>query len=301
MGTFRSPVIATSRLVDYAVLSTAAATAASMPLANLALPQPTDKTRFTSVVSAISFDIDITLAKTITGATGVRLVAIPYNNASSTGTWTVIFATTQANLTSSPALTSTQNLWPCSGLEEWGVRIPSYLWIPTARTENWIRITINDTAPRKPDAATIGAYTTATYFDIGRLIVAQAYVPGDSGGNTGSNRTGVQFGVSDGLHEEVRRVISEGGQIFPRERPRPRSKTFTLRSNGPNAEAEFLTNVEPLRRRRGVSRDVFVMEDVTATTFIPDRLIYGLMGELEDVSLPDYNHYEVRFTVQEML
>ncbi len=301
MGLWSAPFLASCDLGDASVVMSDSPTAASMPLGYLQLLQPGDRTRFTDVTEDIVIDVNLAPGKAVTGDPGWRVVALPVNNSSSTGTWTVSVAASQAGL-DSPVASWTQDLWPSSGLGRWGLRIYSVLYQGTARTEDWLRITISDTTPRKAHPSISGAYATATYFDIGRLVIAYGYRPGDAGGNTGANRSGVIYGASDGLREDPRQVIGEGGQRFPQERPRARSKALTLRADGAAARAEFLAHVEPLRRAVGVSRGVFVIEDVEFVDGYPlDGMLYGTLDGLQDTSLPEYHRWEVQATILELM
>lgn len=296
MGVFGSWVLAHGRLVKFASLSTAETVAADMPLSYLiSSDQPTDRCRFTDVTGPITFDIDLTVPMAAQGVTSWRLMALLFNNSSSTGTWSVIGAATPAGITSPTYSSGTMSLWPSPDLQTWP-RIHSRLWVPAGRTEKFLRVTVNDTTPRRPDETSASGFSTATYFDIGNLLVDFGYTTGDAGGDGGV----LYSSPIDGLKQDLRVVVAEGGPKFPRQRPMEHMRSFELVFTGPNAATEYYAKMSELRRYVGQHAPVYLAEDLTATTFQMDKQIFGLM-HLSDVSIPQNGYYHVLIRIEEML
>lgn len=295
MGVFGSWVLAHGKLVKFASLSTAETVAADMPLNYMiSSDQPTDRCRFTDVTGPITFDIDLTVPMAAQGVTSWRLVSLLYNNSSSTGTWSVIGAATPAGITSPTYSSGSMSLWPSPDCHTWA-RVHSRLWVPAGRTEKFLRVTITDTAPRQPDVTSASGFSTATHFDIGNLIVDFGYTTGDAGGDGGA----LYGSPIDGLKQEMRMVVAEGGPKFTRKRPMEQMRSFELVFTGPNAATEYYSKMSEIRRYVGSHTPIYLAEDLTGDEFQMEKQIFGLL-HLNDVSIAQNQYFHVLIRVDEM-
>lgn len=278
----------TDKLSKWAVLSSTSVTAGDMPLSYMiSSQQPTDRCRFIDLGSPVSFTVDFTDAKAAQGVTLIRCIALLYNNSSSTGTFTV---------TGNLGYSKTRSLWPSSDSGDY-LRIHSYIYEANGISDDIFTITINDTTPRKP-ARNAAGYDTASWFEIGNLIADFGVGSGMSANAISARHKG---SVSEGQDEEQKIVTSEGGATFPRIRPRSSRKSMTKRFLSEQAYREGMAK---LRRAVGTSEAVCLIEDVGDTKgngFQMQKITYGLLEGLQDVSLIDNNNFEVVIKIREML
>lgn len=279
-------LIINDKLSRWANLSSSSITAGDMPLSYLiSSQQPKDRCRFIDPTEPIVFTVDIAAAKIAQGVGSIRCIALLYNNSSSTGTFSVTGNLGYSKINSP--------LWPSSDSQDY-LRIHSYVYEPQGIPDSIFTITINDTAPRKP-AKNAAGYEIASWFEIGNLIVDY----GSSSNN--ANMIRPQGTVVEGQDEEPKIAISEGGATFPRVRPRSGRKSFTLRIKN---ESAYRTEIAKLRRDVGISQAVCLMEDVNDTNgngFQMQKITYGIMESLQDVTLIDNNNFEVIVKIREML
>lgn len=273
-------------LSRWSILASSSITAGDMPLSYLiSSQQPTDRCRFIDLSAPVVFTVDITAAKIAQGVSTIRCIALLYNNASESGTFSV---------TGDLGYSNTRHLlWPSSDCADY-LRIHSYIYEPNGIPDNVFTITINDTTPRKP-ARNAAGYETASWFEIGNLIIDYGI---SSDLATAIRQQGT---VSEGQDEEVKLVTSEGGAMFPRIRPRSNRKSFTLRFK---TEAAYRAGLAKLQRAVGISQAVCLIEDVGDTSgngFQMQKITYGLFESLQDVSLIDNNNFEVVVKIKEML
>lgn len=237
------------------------------------------------------FTIDLTAAMAAQSVSTWRCLVLTHNNSSSSGTFSI-----SGNLGYS--LTS-QKLWPSSDCSRFP-RIHSYIYVSAGVPDPVLTITINDTAPRRSVKSASG-FTTADYFEIGNLLV-------DFGIRSDlSNVVRPQGTVSEGLDEESKLIVSEGGPSFPRIRPRSSRKSFSLRFLN---QAAYRAGMSQLRRDVGVSEAIMLIESLNESQqvriidtrqFAMDGMTYGMFDGLQDVSLADDEHFELIVKLKEML
>lgn len=267
----------------WANLSSVSVTAADMPLLNLiSSQQPTDRCRFIDLTSPIVFTVDLTAVMAAQSVSSWRAFVLSYNNSSSTGTFS-ISGNLGYSLINHP-------LWPSPDCGRFK-RIHSYIYVPAGVPDTILTVTINDTTPRRPVVSASG-FTTANYFEIANLLVDYG-IRSDL-----SVAVRPQGTVIEGLDEEVRVVVSEGGPQFPRIRPRSARKSFSLRFRN---KAAYRIGMAQLRRDVGVSEAVMLIENLNGNQFAMDGMIYGLFDGLQDVTLHDDNNFEVVVKIKEML
>jgi len=276
-------LLISDRLSRWGVLSSPSVTAADMPLSYLiSSQQPTDRCRFIDLGSPVSFTIDLTAAMAAQGVTSWRALVLTYNNSSADGTFSV-----SGNLGYSVV---DKPLWPSPDSGSFR-RIHSYIYERAGVLDPVLTITIDDPNPRKP-ALSASGFSTADYFEIGNLLVDFGIV---SGLDSVIRQQGT---VQEGLDEESKLIVSEGGPIFPRIRPRSARKSFNLKFLN---KVAYRTGMARLRRDVGVSEAVMLIEDLGGSSFQMDGITYGLFDGLQDVSLQDDEHFEVVVKIREML
>lgn len=272
-------LIAHPVLSDAAVLTTSATVAASMPLANLQKPQPTDRCRFTDLSQVIEFDVDLTAAMASTGISQWRLVVLTHSNASDQASWRIRAATTQAGLSSSPPVDTTMiTFWPAANLKPYWERIPAYYLFAADHTETWIRITIDDSD--NPDG----------FLEFGCLCVANPCQP----------ELPRKFGEMPDDTEDERVVRAEGGPEYPRASGPVTVFNLTFQAEGEGALEEVAFGLRRIKRLRGASRPVIVIDDVDDTVFAMEGFVYGRMTNPTQTVHPQFQQYEVSITLREM-
>jgi len=281
--TDRDWLLISDRLSRWADLSSSSVTAADMPLANMvSSQQPTDRCRFIDLGSPIEFTVDLSAAMSAQGVTSYRCIVLAYNNSSADGTFSV-FGNLGFTIIDAP-------LWPTPDCGRFK-RIHSYIYVPAGIPDTFLTISINDPNPRRPVISASG-FAAADYFEIGNLLI-------DYGIRSDINNVVRQQGtVTEGLDEESKLIVSEGGPTFPRIRPRSSRKSFSLRFRN---KQSYRAGMAQLRRDVGVSEAVMLIEDLNGAEFAMDGMVYGLFDGLQDVSLADDNNFEVVVKIREML
>lgn len=325
-------LIATNRLIRWAIIRSDAVCPADMPLSYLiSSDQPTDNARFTSP-STIVFDIDMADAMLAQSITKWRLISLLYANSGSEDTFRVQGSTSISGLASSSYDSGFRWLWggkdastedpDTEGYIDFA-RTHTLLFEPLGRTETYLRVTIHSITSRR-EADTASGFDLATYLDIGNLIVSDCITARNY--DYSINGSDIKMGsYSEGVSEEVRATISEGGPKFPRERPQSRTRTISLQFTdwgyqGSSIEdrikfarQQYYRGLSKLHRYCGQHTPILFCEDVgyvaiaggvatvTPSDFIMERTVYGLLTGVQDVSIPQQNYFEVLVKVEELL
>ncbi len=261
---------ATSAIADAGTLITGNELT-TLPAINLQDPQPTKKWR-TSGLSTMYVVVDLG------SANAINLVSLIAHNGSAAATWQIRGASSEANLTAAPGYDSgSVSMWPGTGKPSgWIDTLFALLWLTTSQTHRWWRIDVVD------------AGNTDGYFEAGRLIIDAAWQP-DIGL---SPNWGVQW-IDPGPREQ-----SIGGQIYPTQRTRRRLIELILDFNDRDV---MLNNAFELQRKRGSSRDIFVLGDPTGTTHLHRDAVYGLFTGLQPLVNSAFNIFSQIITVEEMV
>lgn len=299
--------IATDRLSQYAVISSDNACAGDLPLSNVQKPQPTDRCRFLDVTVDIVIDIDMSDPMSQTSTTNWRLLALLYNNSSKFGQWNVIGASDIFSLGTPSYDSGWINLWAGGAVEGYDkyLRTHAFIFEPNGRPETYLRVTIQDSTPRKVARNVLG-YTDATYFEIGNVLVADPFydVDGYSGVNrlVGTKHANAKYGSRVvGLEQDLRATTAEGGPTFIRDRPASSIKAITLQFSGADAQEYYYHNFEVLRQDRRLSRPVFYCEDASSEKSRMNKCVYGTIASLQDTSVAELNCFEAVLRVKQML
>jgi len=278
-------------LSDSAIITTTSLVAGSMPLSYLQTSQPTDRTRFTDASSTIVITLDATAVFAANLYTSWNYIAWLFNSTISTDTWKLEAASTIAGLSSPTLSMAGLSAWPAPSLKPYYSRVHSRLYLPIARTEPVLRLTI--------DATT----NPAGYLDIGRVYVGLAI----------DLKTPERYPISVPLPSELERVVrSEGGQDYPRvagldeglqDYPvifagNPRLPTNAARQA--KAAADFYSSIVRIIRLRGSSRDVLIDLEPTDATWAMEKIIYGRLVGVNQPQLIGPGVYQVVVSVKGM-
>lgn len=268
MATTKKLVLATPVLSDAAELEASSAVG-SMPVSHLQRFQPTDWWQTTTMDISGQY-LDIVLPA---GAEW-NLISLLYTNAISTTEWRVRAADDKGDVTSAPPFDTTfVSHWPVAGLEGWEWT-HSLLWLPTARTERYLRIDVRD--------------ANLDFYRAGRLYVANGWQPSHH----------VKYGWGSGHQENKRQQRAEGGAVFPRIQPRLRVLNGRLNFLD---EDEMFSQAWELDRARGVSEDVLAILDPTHATHVHRWMVYGLMRDLPPIVNEAYEVFEKPFEIEEAI
>lgn len=278
-------------LSDAATISTTATVAGSMPLSNLQTPQPTDRTRFTDTSSLIAITIDATAVFAAGVYTSWNYIGWLFNLTASTDTWLLEAAGTISGLSAPTLSMAGLSAWPSPNLKPYYPRIHSRLYLPTARTEPVIRLTIDARA------------NPLGYLDIGRLYLGLAI----------DLKTPERYPISIPLPSENERVVrSEGGQDYPRvsgldEGLQSYPVMFAGDPNLPTSAAraakaasDFYSSIVRIVRLRGSSRDVLIDLDPSDATWAMEKIIYGRLVGVTQPQLIAPSVYQVVVSVKGM-
>lgn len=259
-----NPILLSPQFSDDATI-TGATTPGSMGLGNLLLPQPTDVARFSSLTGMY-------LEANLGVSCGISYIWLGYTNASEGASVRIRAATSQANLTASPVYDVTVPHWPFgSDLNDWPINhFYHNLLDDSTIIATWWRLDITD------DVNPAGFYQAGRIAFVPTLVLLSGtYVP-QSKYLWQASAGLVPSGLSTNPNEEVRRVRSEAGQVFPKIRPRPRVISAPFRGI-PKAEA--YDSVDTIARLRGVSETVIFIADPDDLRFIHQQTVYGLISE----------------------
>jgi len=262
-------ILATPALSDAGLL-TAGSEETTLPGINLQNAQPSKKWRTTSL-SNIYVEIDLTAAKEI------NLVALIGHNGSSTGTWRVRAATSQANLTAAPGYDSgSVSLFATTKPTGW-TELPTILWLGSStQTYRWWRFDVTD------------ASNTDGYFQAGRLYVSFAWQP----------TVNIQYNGAIAWIDPSPVGQSVGGQMYPTPRALRRVIEFSFDFLD---EDEMMNNAFEIDRLRGSSGDVLFIRDPAATTHLHRNTIYGLIRDLQPIINTTFGVFTKPFRIEEMI
>lgn len=260
-------LIASPALSDAATLTTNNELG-TLPATNLQKMQPTKVYR-TNSLDAIYMEMDLG------SISPFNLVAMLYTNASSTATWQVRAANTQADLTAAPGYDSgILTHWASPGISDWD---RTHAMLSTGQQSyQWIRIDIVD--PANPDG----------YYQAGRIYISDAIIPS----------VNISLGWSLGWEDDSTTQDSLGGKTFVIPRQKRRLLNFSL---------DFLTEIEmnndsfSLDRLRGKSKDIFVIKDIDDLSLRHSQSVCGLMKDLSPIIKSKFNIYRKRYAIRELL
>jgi hypothetical protein len=283
-------VFATDKLIRYATVTSPFATAADMPLSYMtASQQPRDRTRFTDVADLTDgfyFDVDLTTAMAAQGLSSWRVLSIIDCNAGPDDTYQI---TGNLGYDSGELF-----LWMSEDYATYE-RVPAYVWEPQGVPDTILRVTIKCPSARRKNLTDPSGFSAVSYFDIGNLIISNGYASGDYGADTHSRKGSVSLG----LDQDVKILTSESGGKFPRMRPVSPHKAFTLTFTGTetSVKREYNLALNALRRDRGMAQALLHIDNLNSSQCKMGDITYGLFADLQDVSMPDLNYYEINIKI----
>lgn len=219
----------------------------TLPVSNLKRYMPFDRWRTNASVITPYLTIDFG------AATPVRIIWLGYTNATSSATWRIRAATTEANLTADPVYDSgILSHWPSYDLSSWN-RTHALLVLQGALAYQWWRIDINNVG--------------GPYYESGRFYMSDPWTP----------TRGMDFGSSIGMVDSSPKVRSLGGVGYVKRRGVWREATFRFSSLSFN---EVIHYAEPIERIRRSSRDVLAIMKTDEPSVYMDRTLYGYFKEM---------------------
>jgi hypothetical protein len=240
---------------------TAASAAATMPASNLALAQPTDVWRSTSLTSQY-IEIDLGSAQAI------DLVALMFTNLTSAGTWRVQAGTT----------TGVSN-WDSGTVTAWAGSVQNVdrphtlLYLGAAQTYRYWKITLTDAA------------NPAGYFQAGRVVMASAFKP----------TRNYAYGAGRGFKDLSERKDTIGGNLlFETRAKRPLISVELNWLTATEAEATLL------ELQRLADGPVLLVTNPDASPYRMGRMYYGL-PTYEPAIVAALNIYQTRISIEGLI
>lgn len=256
----------TPALSDAGVISDPGPT--GVGVANLLTMQPGEA--FVASTVNCAFDLDLGSAKVIDG-----VMALHFGTTTSL-TWRIRGATSQANLTASPGFDSGVVSAYATGSRPTGYAaadsLTAYRLLSPSQNFQWWRINFAD---------------AVSLYSIGRIYFAKMWQPA----------VNIQFNWQLGWLDVGIRNRALGGQTFTKDLGRLRYMEFEAAFE---SESELYTNSHEIDRLRGETKDVFVVRDPAATTFLHSQSIYGLMTGLKPIVNPFFQNYAKSYRIEEL-
>tara|TARA_R110002096_G_scaffold172484_2_gene346170 strand:- start:4017 stop:4823 length:807 start_codon:yes stop_codon:yes gene_type:complete len=263
-------VISNPAIVDAATI-TAGSALANMPVTNLLRTQPKDRWR--------SDDLNnLYLVVDLGSAQAINLIALLFHNATQSATWRIRAATSEANLTAAPGYDSTAvNMWDATWPSDEDP-VHSITWLGSSpETYQWWRIDVSDLS--NPD----------NYFQVGRLYIDNAW-------QLPANKN-IEYGWELRFIDPATKSRSKAGQLYAESAQRWRQIIMSINFQ---SEDEMYDNVYELIRRRGISKDIFVIRDPDATKHLIRQSIYGQLAQMPPIANTRTNIFRSRFIIEEM-
>jgi len=220
-----------------------------------------------------------------------NVVALLFTNLPADSTWRIRAADDEASLTDG---TETYD----SGVIDFRVPGDDDTWdrhhglhyISAGVTARWLRIDISPASVLSLDFVS-GAYSLTGYegtLEAGRLIVGNLFQP------NANDSYGRQFGPVD--PSSVAR--SDTGALYADDRTPYLAADITL---GFLSEAEAYGTMFGILRRRGRRNDVLYVGDPAEDAYLMQQIIYGHIIQSRPIVLPQFDRYQVRLRIEEML
>ena len=248
------------------VASASVAAAAGAPVSNLLKPQPTDFYK-SSTTAAVNIDIDLVSAK------AVACAALLFTSLESGTTWSVLGATSQANLTSSPGYNS-GTLTLAGFFDQANITRRHLIHIPASvQTFRWWRFAIS-------------AQTAA--FSAGCVILGPVWNPE------------VELGFQRGytlLNDPAR---TDGGNLIatmPNLEP-PVEATLTIQAV---TEAIHEEQLQRIGRLRISGKPILFVSDLATANYTQQRVLYGLITAMSQIVVEQFNLWKCRMNLSGMI
>lgn len=252
-----------------ATIETVGSEDSDFPATNLQLQEPTMPWK-TAGLSSMYVNIDMG------SALPINFAAIVATNCTSSATWRVRGATSEANLTASPGYDSgNQTVWPQTNLDTYE-RVSGFDVMGSDQTYRWWRIDITDGS--NPDG----------FVQVGRLFLAQAWQPA----------VNLAYGWSLGFKDLSKLTRSLGSSAFTNNRRPFRVLNLTLDFQ---SEDDMYDNAFQFDKLRGKSKDYIFMRDPDSANHLHDQSFQGLVTNLRPIVNPRYGTYRKQYTVEEMV
>ena len=250
---------------DAATVDEVSAETTSLEGTQVQATQPTDYWEAVSSTPYIIFDRG--------SAQTWNCVAALFTNMAAADTWRIRTAASKANLTASPSLDTGSLAFRVPGDDDTWDRHHGLYYVSGGRSDRWMRI----------DFSVAGGT-----LECGRIVIGNLFQP------TSNDSYGRAFGPQDPSDK----ARTDGGALIADDRTPFLTADVRL---GFLSEAEAYGKVFDLFRRRGTRNDILFIGDPAEDTYLMQQIIYGQITRLRPLSLPQFNRYEARLTIEEML
>lgn len=245
---------------------------ATLPLTNLQNRQLSKVARSTAATTASAkFDCDLGVAR------AVGMIAIPKHNFT-TAALVRVRGASDSGFTSVVYDSGWVAGWPAGVTAEDVVGMNVSFWLAPAsvQTARYWRVEVDDTA------------NSAGYIQMGRLIIAGAYVPAVS----------PNYGGNTGLESETTRTVTDGGGALYDVRPIRRVHRFTI-SHMPTAEA--FAKAWKMQRQLATSGQLFFIWDADDATYPHERAFLAVLRSLSAIEYTEAAYHQGAYEVLEEL
>lgn len=130
--------------------------------------------------------------------------------------------------------------------------------------------------------------TTGSWVDIGRFYAGLAFQP----------TFNMNYGESQGFEDASEKRYTKSGRLETNRKPKRRVQEFTLSFGSMDEMYGALYDID---NHVGISGDVLFIADITDTTYLQKRSIYGTMGALNPVVNSYFNLFEKTYRIEEII
>lgn len=271
---------------DEATITSQSAQTSGFPATQLQATQPTD---YWEATGSESHFVVLDRGESATW----NAVALLFTNAPTDSTWRIRGASTEAALTDGSALHDSGVLpFRVPGDDDTWDRHHGLHFVSAGVTCRWLRVDVYLGATLALDFVAdeysyAGPDADGT-LEAGRLVVGDLFQPAV---NDAYGRT---VGVADPSTVER----SEGSALFSDARDPYLTASLNLQFFD---DAEAFGEALTILRRRGRRRDVLWVGDPEAPAYLMQQLIYGRLGTIRPIALPNFGRYDLRVTIEEGL
>lgn len=127
-----------------------------------------------------------------------------------------------------------------------------------------------------------------SYLDIGRLYVCKAFSP----------EVNADYGEAQGFSDPSEKRYTKSGRLESNKKPKRRTQEFTL-SFG--SKEEMYGQGFDIDNALGTTGDMLFIADISDTTYLQKRSIYGAMSDIGSVQNSHFQLYEKTYRIEEII
>lgn len=265
-------LLASPDLSDSSIISPNSAVDPNFPVQNMQNRQLGIVTKTLPGVNTLSFTINIVSSQ----ETQYDFLAILAANVSPTATIQLRTHNALSSLLGAPLYNSgVLPFWKHSNYIKWP-KVNSLIKIPTIRGEQYVRVDIVDTT------------NLYGFIEVGRVYLSKSWTP----------TYNMPYNWSIKWNDLSESETTRYGNKYVSYRKKYRTLDFSLDWL---SEAEMYDNAFNLMRYRGNSKDILVIPDIDNSERLMDQSIYGTLKELNPIINTNFNIYQTRFSVEELI